>query len=387
MAHYNPNQYFKHKYYLRHNELNELYVSYFIKLLGDSFIGGLTTVFLLSQGYSLRVVCLYFVLYFVMAFVTGFPARWMMKHWGVVKVLGLGICAFIMYYVLLRQVGSIPLFIIGSAYGIASGLYFSAFNIELAHALRKSKTEGMAVAITRIISVGVGIVGPLVGSIIATKASFQALLVFVSLVTFSSLIPLLISKDYKITLPRFSMKRIAKLGSPRLAIVLALRGGVEVGLDILWPAFIYLNYQNFITVGSILSATSLLMTIVIYVAGKYADLRQADSYKVGVLTHAPTWVVRLLLLSPGGLLVSSLLGSMTAYFIDIPFNKSIYHSANQSGAAGDFFIFVGSFTTLGRIGFLGLAALFPNLTIIFASLAIITLMHLVLLPELRPQTT
>ena len=383
MIHYNPDQYFKHSRYLNHKKLDALYLSYFIKLFGDSFIGGLTTVFLLSKGFRVPQVALYFLIYFVVAFLVSFPARSMMKHIGVGKTLGIGILAYIVYCLMLRQIGAIPLELVGVVFGVASGLYFSAFNIELAHALQKSKTEGAAVAIIRIIAVLASVVGPLVGSIFMTKVSFQALLLVVSFISLASLLPLFASKDYRVKLPVFSIPRIMQLGNTRLAATLALRGAVEIGIDILWPAFIFLNYQSFIAVGGILSATSLLMTLVIYVAGKYSDLRQADSYRLGVLSHAPTWIIRLLLLSPGGLLISNILGSMTAYFIDIPFNKALYHKANESGVAADFFIFAGLFTCLGRAGLLVTVAAFPDLTVLFILISALTFLHLILLPDLK----
>lgn len=383
MAHYNTNQYFKIRHYLHHKELDSLYLSYFIKLFGDSFIGGLTTVFLLSKGYSLSRVAIYFGIYFLVGFLVGFPARVMMQYFGVVRTLATGIAAYILYYFMLREVGSVPLEAVGIFFGLAAGLYYSAFNIELAHALQKSKTEGAAVAVIRIIAVLTSIVGPLAGGIFVTRVSFQALLAIVGGISFLSLVPLFASSDYKLTLPRFSMGRILRLGSRRLATTIALRGAVEMGIDILWPAFVYMNYQSFVAVGGILSLTSLFMTVVIYVAGKYSDLHQADSYRIGVLAHTPTWVVRLILLSPGGLLLSSVLGSMTAYFIDIPFNKVVYHKANQTGAAADFFIFVGLYTCLGRVGLLALVALVPNLTLMFVLISFLTSLHLILLPDLR----
>lgn len=383
MVHYNPTQYFRHTKYLHHKELDSLYLSYFIKLFGDSFIGGFTTVFLLSKGYTLTQVCVYFIIYFTVGFLVGFPARLTMKYIGVVKTLGAGIFAYIMYYFMLQRIGELSFELVGIFFGLAAGLYYCAFNIELANALKNNKNEGFAVAVIRVIAVLTSIIGPLAGGIFITEVSFQSLLVMVSGISLVSLLPLFLSKDYKVSLPQFSISRIMKLGDGKFALTLALRGAVEMGIDILWPAFIYMNYQSFITVGGIMSATSLLMTVVIYFAGKYSDVRQADSYRTGVLLHTPTWIIRFLLLSPGGLLLSNVLGSMTAYFIDIPFNKAVYHKANESGVATDFFIFSGFFTWLGRIGLLVIAILVPDLTLVFSIISGLTFLHLLYLPDLK----
>lgn len=131
-----------------------------------------------------------------------------------------------------------------------------------------------------------------------------------------------------------------------------------------------------------MSITALVMTVIIYFIGKYSDLKHVESYKVGVLSHAPTWLLRIVLISPGGLLVSNILGSSTSYLIDIPFNKAVFHSAKQSGAT-DYFIFKEIFTWVGRVGLLASVFVINDLKMIFILVSTFTLLHLLLVPELK----
>lgn len=384
MLHHGSKHHFQLYYYLRHKELGALYASYFIKLFGESFISVFTAIFLLVNGFSISQVAIYYIIYFAVAFTWGFVARASMKHIGVVKTLGTGIVGFILYYYFLRGIADgVPYQFVAAIYGVAAGMYFSAFNVELAHALRRDKNEGSAVAMIRIIALLTGIVGPLAGAIFVTQLSFELLFMLVSVVLVFSVLPLFWVGDYKVSLPHFSLRRIFAYGSFRRGGVYALNGAVMVGLEILWPAFIYLNFKNFIAVGGIVSATSLAMSVIIYVIGRFSDHHQAQSYKYGVLSHAPTWLLRLVLLTPGGLLVSNLLSSVTAYLIDIPLNKAVYHAANQSKHAVDYFIFVGICTTIGRIGLLVVAVAVSNMTVVFGIIAVLTMLHLLLLPELK----
>lgn len=387
MLYHSPNQHFKSHHYLKHKELGSLYASYFIKLFSESFISVFTAIFLLSVGFGITEVALYYIIYFAAQCLISFPARALMQYVGVVKTLGLGIIGYIGYYFLLQRIGDgIPYQVVALSYGMASGIYFSAFNVELAHALKKSRTEGAAVAMVRILMVVASIAGPVVGALFVSRFSFQLLFTIVAILLVFSLLPLFFSGDYKVTLPRFSLNRILRYGSQRRTFVYGVSGTVTSGLDILWPVFIYLNYQNYVAVGGIMSLTALALTVVIYWAGRYADLHHAASYRMGVLSHAPTWVIRLVLLTPGGLLVSNLASSVTAYLLDVALNKAIYHSANQSHNATDYFLYVNLCITLGRIFALAVAALTQNLTLVFMLIALFTFAHLALLPELKNQT-
>jgi MFS family permease len=364
-------------------ELNALYSSYFIKLFGESFVSVFTAIYLLANGFDISQVARFYIIYFAVALMFRFVARGTMKRYGIIHTMAAGIVGYMIYYYFLRNVTTgLPYEGIAVIYGMASGLYFSAFAVSLARALRGSSKEGAAVAMVRAITVLSGVIGPFVGAVFAVNLSFELLFACVAVIFMLSLLPLLYIRDRKLNVPAFSWRRALRYDSAPRALVYIFNGATTTGVDILWPAFIYLNYKNFIAVGGIVSATSLFMAAAIYVIGKSSDLNIARSYKIGVLTHAPTWLIRLVLLSPGGLLISNLLSTVTAYLIDIPLNKAIYHSAKNSDSVVDYFIFVEFCNTIGRIGLLAFVTFTQNIEVVFSMISVLTLLHLMLLPEL-----
>jgi MFS family permease len=387
MLHHSPSHHFEHQRYFKHKQLDSIYLSIFIKLFGESFISIFTAIYLIDKGFSLAQVGVFYLIYFSML-VAALPlTRVSLELIGVKKTIGIGTLILAVYYYFLRQIGvSVPLEVVAMIYGIGAGFYFTAFNVELVKALRSNKNEGTRIAILRSISILAGIVGPFIGALFITKLSFNLLFGIVAVILLVSLIPLFKTGDRKLSLQPLSIRDLLTHATKRRIVVYSFNGAVQVGLDILWPAFIYLNYKNFITVGGIISLTSLVMTIFIYLVGKYADKNQIKSYKIGVFAHAPTWALRLLLLTPGGLLISNIAGSATAYMIDIPFSRAAIHSAKTSDSPVDFFIFKEIATWIGRFVILAVAIYAQNLTLIFWIIAFVTCAHILLLPEIRRQS-
>jgi hypothetical protein len=383
MLHYNPGSHYQHKKYFRHKELSAVYASVFIKLLGESLISVFTAVFLLSRGYSVGQVGIYYVIYFSAGLFCMPLTRLCMQKFGVKKAMAGGIGILVVYYYLLRLVGhGIPYEFAALLYGLGANFYFTAFSVELTHTMHAAKKEGAVVAVVNIVSVLAAISGPIIGALFVTKLSFSFLFTVVSSILLLSLLPLFFTGDYKVATSKFSLKRVIDQGNKRRGLAYALNGATEATYDVLWPMFIYLNYRNYIAIGSIVSLTSLAMSIFIYFAGKQADRNNVQAYRTGVFANAPTWLIRLALLTPGGLLVSNFLGTATSYLVLVPYSKHLYHAARVSESPTDYFIFKEWMAWIGRVVALGAAIMTRNFTLVFTAITFVTLAQLILLPEL-----
>jgi hypothetical protein len=265
-------------------------------------------------------------------------------------------------------------------YGTGASFYWSAFHLDLAGAIR-SKTSGQSLSNVKIFTILAGVLGPVVSAVFIVNSSFAALFIVVAVILACSTIPLLRHGDYKMGDPLPSIKDSLTVNEPRKAWMYGLYGVTESALDILWPVFLFLNYPNLISVGGIVSLTSLMLLVVIHFVGRFADRRPLQVYRVGILSSAPSWVIRLVWLTPGGLLVSNLLGTITASMVAITLDQSMYHEARTTPNAIAALLFRTYYAAIGRIGILIIAVITNSPTVLFLAVAVITLLQLATKPS------
>lgn len=371
----------QHLKYLDRKEIDALYWSVFIKGIGDSLISIFTAIYLLHLGFTVKSVAIYYIIYF---FVYSALSRSSMKLGsliGVKKSLAAGIVFFIIYYQLLITVKSgLPYQFVALIYGGGAALYWSAFQIDLSRALR-SRSAGKALSSIQIITIISGIAGPLIGALFIIKASFAALFIVVSVALIASALPLLKRGDYKISGEVATVKDSIKSGTMREAWMYGLYGLTESAVDILWPVFLYLHYPHILSLGGIISFTSLLMVAVFYFNGKLADKDPLQAYKVGVLTNAPTWILRLLWLTPGGLLIGNMLGTATSSLVNITVDQHMYKKAKHSDNATAPLLFRNYYSAVGRISVLALVAALNSTTFVFVLISVIVFLQYLVRPR------
>ena len=383
MSHTALSRHHPHLKYLDHKEIDALYASVFIKGIGDSLISIFTAIYLLHTGFSLKSVGLYYIIFFA---VSAFASRMSMRigqSWGVKKTLALGITFLIVYYLLLTLISSgFPYQLVALTYGIGGALYWSAFQLDLAMALR-NRSAGRTLSFIKIFTILSGIAGPVIGALFIVKSSFVFLFLIVGAVLFCSVIPLLRRGDYRIAGGIPSVKESLGWGETRKAIMYAFYGVTESAADILWPVFLYLHYPYILSVGGIVSLTSLLMLGFLYISGRLADRHAYRTFQVGVMAQAPTWILRLLWLTPGGLLFGNFLGSATSSLVAITVDQTMYHDAKSSDNAVAPLLFRTYYAAVGRIAILIIAVIADSFTVLFVIVAILTLFQLLGAPKHR----
>ena len=68
-----------------------------------------------------------------------------------------------------------------------------------------------------------------------------------------------------------------------------------------WPLFIFLTLNNILSLGLIISVSSMFAIFIIGYIGKLTDRDKNTVLKLGVLLNAPAWILRIFLLSPLGI--------------------------------------------------------------------------------------
>lgn len=383
MTHHIVSRHHPHLKYLDRKELSALYWSVFIKGIGDSFISIFTAIYLLSLGFALRDVAIFYILYFLMLAMLARTAMHLAKLCGIKKTLALGTGLLAIYYFFLTLVGNgFPYWIVGLLYGSGASFYWTAFQLDLAGALR-TRSSGSSLSNVKSLTIAAGIVGPIIGALLIVNSSFSLLFVMTGLVFGGSLIPLIRRGDYKLKEAIPGIRESLRVDKPRKALMYGLYGATESAIDILWPVFLFMAYPNLLSVGGIVSITSLLMLIVFYIVGRFADRNPIDTYRAGALLHAPTWVLRLLWLTPGGLLLGNFLGSATSAMVAITVDRTMYRDMKQADLTMAVLLFRNYHAAIGRIAALIFAAILNDLKLMFIVLTIIILFQIWCAPRYR----
>ena len=316
--------------YFKDKEMNEIYISVFLKTFAESFITLFIPIYLIVLGYQLFDVALYYLVYFI---VVGFviPLGMVLNSKiGIKKTLGLGTFLIILYYYILGFMESgLSYVIVALFYGLSTGIYFSAFHIEFAKSFSR-KRGGKELSVIRIIAIISGIIGPLVGSLFISNVSFVFLFRIVAVILFLSIIPLFFTKDFVVPFKRKPLREILRMDTKRKDLAYQASGIIALSSVVFWPLFIYFTLGDIVSLGIIISLSSLFTILVIAKIGRLADINRKKVFKVGVLTHAPSWILRLFFLSPIGIFFSNLYSYITIAAIDISFNKKIYRQAKEA---------------------------------------------------------
>ncbi len=367
--------------YFHSKEMDELYLSVFLKSLAESFISIFVPIYLYTLGYPLKDIALYHLIFFTMVAIAMPTSMRLNARLGIKKTMAVGTACYIIFYLLLNHVAAgLPYAYAALAHGVSVALYFSAFHLEFTRSAVK-KEEGEEVSMLQVIAVLSVIIGPLVGSLFIDKVSFSAVFFIASAVLLCSVIPLFLTKDFTLHRQKVSVKKAIKADSGRKAIAYQASAVISIVSSVFWPLFIYITLGEVVSLGVIVSLTSVLMIFILFLTGRCADKDEKGVLRFGVFSHAPFWLLRLFFLSPFGLFFSNFFSSATNAAIDISFGKLIYEKAEKCKDRVHYFLFREFNLEIGRILILVLAVVTQSLTWMFVAAFFATFAHLVLVKE------
>lgn len=367
------------KSYFSNRELNTLYTHSFLRNLGTSLVGLFIPVYLLTLGFNLVDISLFYIVYFAAILAIMPLAMFCLSKIGVKKIMILGTLLLVGYYYSLQFLGSgLPYYFAAFLFGLSETLYFAAFNIEFA-SFMDNKKGGRQISFSNSLGILASIICPIIGGFLIYLNSFKFTFLSAAVLLFLSAIPLAFSKDFKIPNEKYSVKKIIRQAPFRhglafqVAAILGLVGGI------FWPIFIYLNLKNVIPLGIISSITAFIMMFFTLYIGNQADKNPEKTLTTGVLFNSPSWIARIFLLSPSGLLFMNLYSDFTSTFISVPFQKFIFENAKKNKSKRDYFLFRELHLSIGRVGILLLVILIGNLFWIFLASFFITFGYLFLI--------
>ena len=361
---------------------NALLLTVFIKTTAESFVGVFIPIFLLTHGLNLRAVFIYSFLVFVTTFLSMLIALKCNQYPGMKKTLLLGIIMTIGFYIALHGlVSGFNYKLIALIDGLSLGFYFGSYNMLLTKAMKRGR-EGNGAGIQQIVGIFAGVIGPTIGAFLIKGLSFQNLFLIVTILLIIAPLPLFFGKEL------YAKKESLTLGGlifkkPNRADKAIFLQGIMYGSSTFWPLYVYLHYPHLKALGILTTVASALTIVATYMISSFVDKRQGLAYRLGGLLYAPSWISRLLFLTPIGLGLNSLFGSILAIGPTMAVTKDIFHIAKTSKNHTSHFARVELYMDGGRAGLFVVAMLIPNLTTLFIITSISALLYIWCAPKTK----
>ncbi|MFH0891537.1 MAG: hypothetical protein V1867_02025 [Candidatus Falkowbacteria bacterium] len=386
---------------VRGNNLKPIYTMHSIEGFAMSLIGIFIPIYLLTLGYAISDLFVFFMIHYALLPVFGFLAIRIAGRIGLQKTIMTRFPFLFAYLILLFMLKTkdIPLGLIAVFMSLNSALYWIPLHILFARNTDKKEAgsaTGKLFALPQIASLA----GPLLGGFIAATFGFKALIGTVCAFLLLSILPLLIGGPRKshfgfigrmLALPqlggaahaahhalvealphkpdfRFEFSRGWELlkKHPKYFFAEIFDNIGEETEAIIWPIFVYLNLLNVAAVGflgTFLSLGSILITIL---AGRLTDKHGWKKImRVGAVFLALLWTARYFAESEAVFYALSILAGMFTVLFLLPYTSRVYSLADKK-SIDEFFVFREIPVAIGRIALLAAALLFvDNLNALF----------------------
>ena len=345
---------------LSKDSLTELYFAVILKSLALSLVGVFIPVYMYKElGFSIDKIIYFFLLWAILfailtPFVAKLASRFGLKHMIVASVpfdiLFLGLL------VLLKN-HQINYLYPAVAYAISGTLFWTGFNIEFAKVSNK-QSRGRELGSLYSLLILSGIVGPFVGGLILTYLGFTVLFYIFSVLLVVSAVPLLMTPDdHEET--KFYFKHIFQKIYLKDTLIFAGLGARIMTVTLFWPLFIYAILKGYLSIGILVTGSSLLIALFSFYVGKLADTKERKNIlKVGALLHSLFWAIRWMGSNFYQIVIVELVSGLSFVLADIPFSSMFYDKMNKRNKA-EYVIFREIGFSLGKIVVL-LAVLFTH---------------------------
>lgn len=337
--------------------------------LASSLVGIFIPAYLITLGYAPANVFLYFLVHAISILLFFLGAALLAERVGV-RILVIASFPFTLGYITLLYLlhtTSIPLPLVASVQGAGIGLYWFALHSFFA---THTNEETIGASVGKLFGFPqiVGLFGPLIGGVIAFHYGFPALIVLGGGIFLISSIPLLWIPELRIQSRLNFVTFISLFQKFKRYTFVEFFENVRQELEVIvWPLFIFLLFQNALSVGyvgTLAAVGSIIFTLAI---GRYTDRINPKIFmRIGASLMAGIWLIRFIWPDiPLLLYISTIIAGLLACFIEVPFTSYVYGSAKRTNIT-EFIVYREFFVTLARVVIYGTALLaVTNITDLF----------------------
>lgn len=315
-------------------ELDEIYINLMLRSFALSLTGVFVPVFLLKLSFPLIDVFKYLIaLYLSWALMSPLTAR-ISSKFGVKHTIAMSIPLLVSYFVILYFLDSIlsaykfAIYLIGMLLGAQAAMYWLPLNVDFAKNSDKLHRES-EVSFMILASQISGFIAPVLGGLIITNFSFNAVFMIAIILLLVSVFPLLYTKDFRGSV-NYEWSHLIK-SNTSFFDSFVLQGSVEaVSLAIL-PIYIYYITNSIVSLGGIISAGLLGSFLLVLLMGKISKKIDKRMLMIaGIILYALSCLMFVFANSWVWLCISFILFDCGIVLIDIPFFSRFCDGLNNS---------------------------------------------------------
>lgn len=375
--------------YLLRKEINELYITNAIRAFAISTVSIFIPLFLLRNDYSIMQVSAFVLLELLIGVIACYYGLKLASSKGVKHVMVYSIPLMILNFLMLYNISGMrfafgefgALFFIALSQALGGAFYYMGFHLEFAKFSNRVKSVKQ-VGITNILMTIGAAIGPLIGSEIITRFSFNVLFLIVIGLLSLSMIPLFMTKEHHIPFV-FNFKIDSK--EFREAMVYFGEGVRDMSTRIIWPILFYILFSTFTSIGAVYAfANTILIVTTYYLGKKIHHSNKLKILKFGTYLHAVSLIIRTIVKTLASLTAVMGFGAFTWTLVALPFMSIFYNNTKKKGLGTHIFfreLFLGAgraFEVIILIILLGFFSIKTSLIIaIIISSAFLLLMGLI----------
>ncbi|MDZ7786371.1 MAG: MFS transporter [Candidatus Saccharibacteria bacterium] len=327
----------RHRHFWRDatfDELSEVYIAMAFRSFALGMIGIFVPVYILTLGYGISTVALFYAVYFLCRIFLDFAAAYVIARFGPKHTLFIGYVVQILAAGSFSLVGAIgfPLYLSALIWGAASSLTFTSLHVDFSK-IKHSDHGGKEVGYLNILQRVGGMIGPLIGGVVATLFNPELLFATAVLVLLLGLLPLFKTAEPVKTRQKLAFRelRVDKIKRDFLSVsFLYVENNLRV---VLWPAFLtlFVFAENIYgTIGILASLGFFTSITAAYFAGKLVDSQKGWLLlRVTSIANAFVYGLRPFAQSVVGVLGINVISDSLTVAYRIPFKKGFYDAADQ----------------------------------------------------------
>lgn len=291
-----------------------------------SLVDVFVPIYLLTQGYSLRNVFLFYVIVHAVHALCAYPAARIALRVGFWMPILASSLLFILFFFFLHTIEGYhwPLWLLGVVCGIANPLFWMAYHIDFV-SCSDAKRRGQEVGTIKIINVAATAFAPALGAVIISLWGFPSLISLVSVILSLSIIPLFFSNNRSGVSDGIRLSDIFHHQAVRAALNYFCHG-IDQGLGAVWALFIFLTISPSLEVIGFASSIAIFCSFIsIFFIGKLSNHHARSVLRVGGIGTALVWLARLLYVKSALLVyITQALGGMFTSAVVVPFSVIVY---------------------------------------------------------------
>jgi len=335
-------------------QMREFFVSSAIFDFGAGMAAIFEPIYLWSVGWKLPSIIIFYMAAYAFYFLVAPLGASFARSRGYEHSIALSTPFLVLYYFALFWIPHGPIF---AVIAVASFAAFRMFYWPGARSIMANYStddeSGRTLSGLTALSVGAAVLGPIVGGLIVQQFGFAVLFMIVSAVILLSNVPMLMTPEKFLPHTLNYSDAYKRLLRPefRKSVVAHFGYGEEFISDFILPIFFLSFVSSYVGVGAVATIGGAVAIIAIIIVGRMTDKHHRHPImRAGVFLTALSWVVRVISMSPPGIVVCQALYRVSRLTSQVPFmtianNKARDYSVMKSSLLYEMSITVGKIMT------------------------------------------